>query len=201
MSEAYKFFERMQHNLVSGLNTCCIARIVNVDLQLMKADVVPLFDEDMPIIKNVPIAAQQTGEFVIRLPYKKGDLVLLVFSQRDIDPIMYGGGEPSTRMLGLDDALIVGGINLFTQPLPDGFEKDVLIAKKDFSSRVVLGADGNITIETNGNIFLGDGATEGVPLGNQLKQWLDSHTHPTPNGESGPPTSASPSPSEKVKTV
>lgn len=57
---------------------------------------------------------------------------------------------------------------------------------------------GKVTVKAD-EILLGDGASEDVPLGNQLKQWLDNHTHPTPNGESGSPSSSSPSPSGVVK--
>lgn len=37
-------------------------------------------------------------------------------------------------------------------------------------------------------IKLGIGASEPVPLGAKLLQWLASHTHPTSSGPSGPPT-------------
>jgi hypothetical protein len=207
MSEIHQYMKTKQHELLKGMNTCAICRIEKVDLKLMKADVVPLFEEGLTPILNVPISPQQTGDYIIRVPYKKGDLVTVVFSQRDIDSILYGGGEQSTRMLGIDDAIIIGGINTYNNPLPEGYEEDLLIAKKDFKSRIVIGKDNNITVETDGNIFLGDGATEGVPLGNQLKQWLDSHTHPYTwtdpggNGFTSPPSSSSPSPSKKVKTV
>lgn len=46
-------------------------------------------------------------------------------------------------------------------------------------------------------VIIGDGAVEGVPLGDTLKAWLDNHTHPN----TGSPTSESPAPSKKVKTI
>jgi uncharacterized membrane protein YgcG len=44
----------------------------------------------------------------------------------------------------------------------------------------------------------GGGGSQGVPFGGLLKEYLDSHTHPTPEGESGPPSQSSPSPSSGV---
>jgi hypothetical protein len=202
MSEIHRYFKTKQHDLLKNMNTCAICRIEQVDLSKMKANVVPLFEGELTPILNVPIAAHQTKDFLIRVPYAKGDLVLVVFSQRDIDPILYGGGEPSTRMLGIDDALIVGGINLFTEPLPSVHSEDLVITRKDFSSKIVLKANNDVVIHTDAKVLLGDeNAVEGVPLGDTLKEWLDNHTHPTPAGESSPPSSVSPIPSKKVKTV
>ena len=47
------------------------------------------------------------------MPYKRGDTVLVVFAQREIDNIMYEANNPaSQRMLAVDDAVVVCGINL-----------------------------------------------------------------------------------------
>jgi len=71
-----------------------------------------------------------------------------------------------------------------------------------------------IQIDQTGNIILtpasgkqvklgsSSASSEAVPLGTSLKTWLDSHTHPTGVGPSGPPLQApSPSPSSIVKLV
>ncbi|RYI25205.1 hypothetical protein EVU96_24890 [Bacillus infantis] len=154
MSEIHRYFERKQDDLLKGMHVCSLCRIEKVDLSLMKADVVPLFEEDLPIIKNVPIAAQQTDDFIIRVPYKKGDIVLAVFSQRDIDSIMYGGGESSVRMMAIDDAIIVGGINLFTKPLPIENSEDLVISKKDFSTKLVLTKSGDILFQAANKLVI-----------------------------------------------
>lgn len=59
--------------------------------------------------------------------------------------------------------------------------------------------NGTVIISADKILLGGLGANEGVPLGGTLKAWLDNHTHPTPNGESGPPTNKSPEPSEVTK--
>lgn len=195
--EADYFFNKFQEGLVGGINTIAIGIVEKFDGAKMKADVKVL--PDNALVVDVPVATFQTSQFYIRVPYKKGDHVIVAFAQRDIDGIMYGGDEiPSQRMLSLDDAIVIGGINLFANPLPGVNADDLIIAKKDLNSKIVLDATGNITVESAGNVFLGGGdASEGVPLGDTLKQWLDGHTHGTTPGP--PPTDSSPSPSKGVK--
>ncbi|SFP11444.1 hypothetical protein [Salibacterium halotolerans] len=63
---------------------------------------------------------------------------------------------------------------------------------------------GSVTVSAE-EVQLGENAEDGIPLGKQLKQWLDNHTHPISwtnsggSGDSSPPSTSSPSPSEKVK--
>lgn len=149
MSSVHEVMNKQKDAILKGINTCAICRIEKVDMQLMKADVVPLFEDELTPILNVPIAVHQTNDFIIRVPYKKDDKVLVVFSQRDIDPIMFGGGEQSVRMHGIDDALIVGGINLFTEPLPSGHEDDLIISKKNLSTKIVITKDDEILLKSN----------------------------------------------------
>lgn len=204
-SSIYQFFEKNNQNLLNSVNTCGFARVVKVDMKYMRMDVQPLFEMDAPQILNVPIATHQTKKFFIRPPYKVGDIVLLIFSQRDIDPIVWEGGEASTRKLSIDDALVIGGVTPFTQPLPDEFEEhkeDFVIATRDYKTRLIITKDGDIIVDVDEGkkIYLADkpknGEPEqGVPLGDKLKEWLDNHTH----GPDGKPKTPSPEPSRKVK--
>lgn len=208
MKEAHNFFKNYKSGMISGLFTCTLARIERFDAKLMQADITPLHEPDASMILNCPVAAQQTGEFVMRFPYQPGNIVVVVFSQRDIEPILYGGGEQSKRYLDMDDAVIIGGINLFTEPLegiPAEHDEDLVIAHKSFKSRIIMRKDGAIIADTDSNIYLGKDAEEGIPLGDQLKAWLDNHTHSYTwtdsggSGETSVPKSPSPAPSEKVR--
>ena len=137
--------------MTDGLNTCTLAEILKVELKYMRADI-KLLTDDEDIIMQVPIAPQQTGDFIIRMPYKAGDKVLVVFSQSDIDPFLFGGGSSSERQLAKDDAIIVGGVRSFADTLPDDFsehEEDFVIAKLDLSARIVIKDDGEILIESD----------------------------------------------------
>jgi len=59
------------------------------------------------------------------------------------------------------------------------------------NNSIVLDKDGNITaiVASGKKINLGkNNASEPGVLGNQIKQWLETHTHPTGVGPSGPPS-------------
>ncbi|MEO4053367.1 Gp138 family membrane-puncturing spike protein [Solibacillus sp. CAU 1738] len=133
----------------ANVDTCLICEILEVDMNLFKADVLPLHDSEASPILDVPIAFHQTEQFVIQIPYKKGDKVLVVCSQTDIDPILFGGGDAASRSFSRDDALIIGGINYFTTPITNEHPDDVAIATKDFQTKIVLKEDGEINIKSS----------------------------------------------------
>lgn len=143
MKKANEFFSKFHSNMVGGLNTCMMGQIENFDPQRMAADVVLLPDGDLII--DVPVAIQQSEDFYIRVPYQQGDIVLVVFCQRDIDGIMRGGdATPSQRMLAMDDAVVIGGINLYTDDaLPAANAGDLVIGKKSGGSKIVLRQSNN----------------------------------------------------------
>ena len=153
-AEVERYFERQKKNTADNLNTCTLAEIINVELKYMRADI-KLLTGDEDIIMQVPIAPQQTGEFIIRIPYKVGDNVVVMFSQSDIDPFLFGGGVSSEGQHTIDDAIIIGGIQSFNEPLLDEFteyEEDLVIAKRDFSARIIIKENSEILIESDENI-------------------------------------------------
>ncbi|MCP1176195.1 hypothetical protein NKS28_01460 [Bacillus sp. 1663tsa1] len=153
MNEANDFFRRFKEKIVGGLNTCAIGLIENYDPVKLKADVRILPGETL--IKSVPVVIQQTGDFYIRLPYKRNDPVLVVFAQREIDNIMYEANNPaSQRMLAVDDALVVGGINFFTTDLPSENADKLLIGEKSGGATIAIGGGKIIMkgiVEVNGS--------------------------------------------------
>lgn len=213
-----KFFDKLTEYLTNGINNCMLGKIEKFDAKTMKAEVSPMVKyknkdgnvENRPLLIEVPVSFIKAGPFVIRPPYKKGDIVLVVFADEDIDNVLLSGSvsEPnSTRKHSLDDAIVVGGIMPFTTTLPNEHSEDLIIAKDDFTTKIVVKEDGEIIIQ-GGKVYLGsEDAEEGVPLGDKLKQWLDNHTHPytwTSSGGAGttsPPSEPSPDPSEVVKTI
>lgn len=201
------FFNKLSGNLVNGINSCMLGKIETFDASKMKANVIPLVknkDGDKPMLIEIPVSFIKAGSFLIRPPYKKGDIVLVVFADEDIDNVLLSGSvsEPnSTRKHSLDDAIVVGGIMPFTQTLPNEHIEDLVIAKDDFTTKIVVKEDGEIIIQ-GGKVYLGsEDAEEGIPLGDKLKQWLDNHTHPYDGGETQSPSSPSPEPSKVVKTI
>ncbi len=148
--EGETYFDRMKRNLIANLNTCAIGKIEAFDGEKMQASVIVFPDEDL--VQNAPVMAIQTSDFYIRVPYQKGDMVLVAFAQRDIDPVLYGGNEPSERMLSKDDAVVIGGINLFTQSLPSQDANKLVLGQKDGDAKITMG-NGDIDINAN-NITL-----------------------------------------------
>lgn len=213
-----EFFNKLSQSLTSGINNCMLGRIEKFDATKMKAEVTPLVKyknkdgsmEERPLLIEVPVSFLKAGPFVIRPPYKPNDIVLIVFADEDIENALLSGdiSEPnSTRVHSLDDAIVVGAIMPFTKELPGEHADDLIIAKDDFSTKIVIKENGEIIIQ-GGKVYLGhESAFEGVPLGDTLKEWLDEHTHPytwtdpAGSGNTSPPSSPSPKPSEVVKTI
>ncbi|KAB8139259.1 hypothetical protein F9U64_01145 [Gracilibacillus oryzae] len=202
-----QFIQGMIGDGINGMHTAAIARIENYDPSLMKADITIMQTGDE--VFDVPVSYFHTKDFIIRPPYQKGDLVTVIFAESSIDELITTGEQQEPRAkekFSITDAIITQGVQTFQVPLPIGHENDLIIAKKDFTSKVVIKESGEVVIESDSNIYLGENATEGVPLGDQLKQWLDSHTHaytwsdPGGNGVTSPPLNQSPAPSKKVKT-
>ncbi|GLC88263.1 Gp138 family membrane-puncturing spike protein [Lysinibacillus piscis] len=135
-----------------NINTCLICEILEVDMNLYKADILPLHDPDATPILDVPFAFWQTEQFVIQVPFKKGDIVLVICSQADIDPLLFGGGKAASRSFSANDALIVGGINYFTKPLANAHPDNVIITDKQFSNKIRIQPNGEIFIESDHKI-------------------------------------------------
>ena len=216
MSESLSFFEHLIEERLANLHTCFIARIEKYDPAKLQADIKPLFKKKyrhkaepvaLPVIPRVPVSLFRAGGFVIRPPYKKGDPVLVACAERALDLIMAAGKDEdpkSNRKHALDDAIVIGGLLPYNLDLPGGHAGDLIIAKEDFSSKIVIKESGEIIIEAH-EIYLGEGATEGVAFGDLLKSWADNHTHAynwtsgAGASETSPPSQESPEPSAKVK--
>lgn len=147
MSEAMAFFNKFKDQTVGGMNTCAIGKIQSYDPIKSKADVELLPNGEL--IKSVPVGLQQTSQFYIRIPYAKGDHVLVVFAQREIDGIMHQSNNPaSTRMMAVDDAVVVCGINLFTEDLPASDTNALVVGEKSGAAKISIGG-GKISLVGN----------------------------------------------------
>jgi hypothetical protein len=161
MKEATDFFREFQNSLIAGLYTSAIGRIERYDATTMSADVTLLPGGEL--LTSVPVSTLQTDDFIIRMPYKKGNYVMVSFSMRDIDGVMSGDDSESTgRMLDMNDAIVVCGLNAFTKPLPEQVtdtndsgkqtainSNDLIIASKDFKTRFIMPESGGFKIYTD----------------------------------------------------
>ncbi len=161
MSELNKLIEEFFHDQQERTHTTILARIEKYDHVEMKADIKPLVKEyydttgeaeydhvELETIKNASVACLRAGEgkFIIRPPYKEGDIVLAVCSERSIDNVIETGEiseQVGSRRHSLQDALVIGGVTVEPDPMPDEHEDDLLICKtgSDIKTRIVLFED------------------------------------------------------------
>lgn len=199
-------------DVVGQVYTMTIGEIVELDRPYNRAKKVRLIDEvkeskytDMAdeFIFNIPFVALRTKEFVVLPPYEVGDRVIVLFSHRDITNILENDGSESMNVnFDKSDAVIVGNVNLFDSPIDvsGSSEGEFVFKKHDNSLSIHIDKENNVEVKTDGKIYLGDkNGAEAMPLGEELKDWLDNHTH---SGQgSGRPTSPSPQLSERVFNV
>ena len=208
--------KKIVNDKISEIHTSIPAKIEKYDPEKMRAEVVLLSKVELkgekveiPPIVEVPVALLKAGPFVIRQPFEKGDPVLVVFGEKAIDKLLITGNpeDPQMKRLhSLDDAIVVGGLQLEQDPsLNSDYAEDLLIENQETDSRFVIKKGGEIIIEDPSKIYIGSSnASEGATLGTSLKEWLDNHGHPYSwadsggSGTTGPPSSSSPEPSKKV---
>lgn len=163
MSVGTSFFRDLMETRIAQIHTSAICRIVKFDSETMRATVQPLRkvmlangeSVEMPIIEHVPVSCPRAGGFVIRPPYREGDVVLVVFVERAIDTIMQTGdvAEPTYRRKhDITDAIVVSALSPAPVPLPGDHGDDLVIAKDDFSARIVMKTNGDIEIATSGSV-------------------------------------------------
>lgn len=218
MDEVNDFMDNLAGGIVNGINACMLGKIESIDLESMKADILPMARvqakdgsvEDMALLIEVPVSFIKSGPFYIRPPYKAGDIVVVVFADSDTENILLSGevsNPNSERKHSLDDAIVIGSIMPFTEKTTSEHLGDLVITNDDLSTKLVLKEDGEIIIKASKVLLGDDEASEGVPLGNALKSWLDGHTHSYTwsseggSGNTGGPNGASPGPSEVTKTI
>lgn len=224
---------KMINDAVSDIHTSLPAKINKYDAKKMRAEITLLSKQNLegemveiPPVLEVPVGFTKAGNFIIRPPYQKDDVVVVVFSEKAIDKLLISGKPENakyTRKHSIDDAIIVNSLQLESESdLNSSYTEDLLIENQVNDSRIVMKANGDLLIETNGTtditstgnatvtapkttvygeVHLGGAGGEGLSFGESLKSYLDGHTHPGDSGgTTGPPTSPSPAPSSKVFT-
>lgn len=156
LTEAIKmgFWDQM----ASKINTAIPAEITNYDPSGPKVDAKPLIKKRFndgtesayqPIV-SVPVIFPRTQEFSMSFPLKKGDTVLLIFSQRSIENYLFSGQEVApTRpdMFALSDAIAIPGLFAFNKGLPVGDGSKVRMETSGIDFFIT---NGEAIIETDG---------------------------------------------------
>lgn len=151
----------------SGGNIDAFHKVYSVDVQPLKAD--GSIDDENPTIPDVEIpvcwAGNQRGIFC--LP-EVGATVRIAYYYND----------PSHPYV---DAILGEGFQV-----PEHALGSLIIQQKD-GVRIEIDKGSNIHIKTMEKIFLVSGSHP-VAFADIVKSIFDSHTHPTPHGESGVPS-------------
>lgn len=157
MSEALKFLDGLMGEALADLHTCMLGRIKSFDGKRMTADVTPLLKRklndgrtiDMPVISQAPVMFLHANGFFVRPPLKPGDLVVVVFAERELDAVLLSGSPQtptSNRHHGLEDAIVLGGWLPFSGGLPVANDDDLIIGCTDGKVTITLTPDGTVEI-------------------------------------------------------
>lgn len=155
-----EYFSKRMGNMQKSMFTATLARIIKIDFEYMRCDVQPLYDDEAKPIVDVPFGFMQNDDYVVRFPYKKGDVVFIVFCKEDMAPVLFEDGNremAATEQFRQDDAFVIGGLHFFTKPIttiPKTHDESFLICRKDFKSRIELTKEGKIIVGTNEDIEL-----------------------------------------------
>lgn len=165
VSQAELFNQALDARL-RGLHVATPARVERVDRDVQTVDVTPVFatviprgeDEDplvenLPIIQAVPLVFARGGGSFITLPVRKGDFVLLVFSERALGAWRANGGTGvnpgDQRLHPLDGAMAIPGIFPRARALPEtdqdaiALGHEVGLVVRILPDRVEVGGDGD----------------------------------------------------------
>jgi hypothetical protein len=156
-----------------SLETVEIVMVESVCLETMTCAVRPKSKVDvygnaveMPQILEVPIMLQKSGDSVIMMPPKAGDVGTCVFSKYALDNLLI---DKSTvvvsipRNFNINDAIYIGGNFVESETIPSVSEGEYLIHHSS-GSTITISSSGNISlnhksgayirIDSSGNISL-----------------------------------------------
>ena len=164
-----EFTEAVVEHFLWNLHTCIPAKIIEVtDYKKQKATVQPLIKErnrdadgnprglqDMALIQGVPIVFPSASTGALTFPIKKGDIVLLVFSERSVDNFVFSDGSSPVdpddfRKHNYTDAIAIAGLYPFSKALGIHPEDAVLVMNSGTVSecKVSLKPSGDVVVDS-----------------------------------------------------
>jgi hypothetical protein len=154
----------------------CIPAAVKVYLA---ADGVSEVNHPYPVLTNVPIVFPRGGGGFISFPLKKGDPVLLVFSQTSLDAWLESDGKTQldpqdSRRHHISDAVAHVGLQTTKNFIPNASKTDVVIGLEDGSSELHIQPDGEIYWKYGHMKFGGSGASDPLAKGNETESRLSA---------------------------
>ncbi len=155
---------------------------------------------NLPIINDVPIIFPRAGESAITFPLKKGDGVLIIFSQRSIERWKSTGGiveAGDPRHHALSDAFAIPGAYDQTSSI-SGFDADNLVIRNGNASKVTVKPEeieiavgsAKLVVTKDGKFSIGNGVINLLDVLDATLTALQVMTVPTGTGPSGIPVNA-----------
>lgn len=157
------------------LNVCLICRIESVNKIQGSCSVQPLHQPlkdgeriTLPPMVNIPIFHLGSGDFIVRVPLKPGDIIPCIIADYDIENLILTGQlrTPNVDDIhNINDAIALPVVlNPFNNSLPSNDIDDLTIQKRNGLSKIVIKAASDEIVIESPVIRLGEGATQGVRL-------------------------------------
>lgn len=130
--------------------------------------------ETLPLLQNVPVLFQSAGPYSITFPIAVGSTGMIVFAMHSLGEWRKRGilSDPGDRRIhSVTGATFYPGLRPTPAPIADANADALTIAGDEI--RIGSGSANNPAV-----------------LFNEMKAWLETHTHPTGVGPSGAPLQA-----------
>ena len=117
-------------NRLDSLWTAIPAIVISVDYSSLTCSVQPKVKlqnptseelEDLPIIQDVPIACQKSGDSVLLMLPEVGDTILIMFTKYALDNLLKDSqtADPNNvRRFSINDCIVVGGLHTSIDTVP-----------------------------------------------------------------------------------
>ena len=142
---------------LEALWTAVPAKVVSVDYSTLTCSVQPKIKlqnpsseelEDLPIIQDVPIACQKSGDSVLLMPPEVGDTILIMFTKYALDNLLKDSqtsDSNNVRRFSINDCIVVGGLHTSIDTVPTIASEETILYHKS-GAYIKIDSDGDITI-------------------------------------------------------
>ncbi|MCK5217562.1 MAG: hypothetical protein KAJ93_07220 [Methanosarcinales archaeon] len=144
-------------NRLDSLWTAIPAKVVSINYSTLTCSVQPKVKlqntsseelEDLPIVQDVPIACQKSGDSVLLMPPEVGDTILIMFTKYALDNLLkdYQTSYPNNiRRFSINDCIVVGGLHTSIDTVPTIASEETMLYHKS-GAYIKIDSDGDITI-------------------------------------------------------
>ena len=170
---------------IKQLHTVNVGTVVKYDPASKRAQVQPALDlllasgerQAHAVLADVPVVHGAGGGYVVHLPVRAGDAVLLLFSERGLQEFKktYRRSAPdNTAIMALKDAVAITGFGSLVQALP---VTDGLYVGTEDGSEYVAVQSGRVKVKAAEIVLEGNVRANGGALTHNGTNVGDDHTH------------------------